>query len=138
MFVSSLRVCACAVGVVQSARCDGQSVQVFGAAAGKHGDPSLPQQQQCAVYPGRLSVPPGPGSSTLRPPQYRDTSAGSSVSTVLTAAAAAAVVFRAATPASTADPITASVAGESFYFQDAAAAYRTTPAINAYYEKCAI
>jgi len=124
------------IGVVQSARCDGQS-QVFH--SGKH-DPSPSQQQQpqgqCAaagVYGrlGGLTVSTGLGGAC--PQQHR----GVSVSSVLTAA------FRASAAATPADPaaIAASVAESAFYFQDGGG-YRTIPVAGApmtgYYEKCAI
>jgi len=121
------------VGVVKSARCDGQSQVLH---PGKHDPPQQPQQGQCAaagVYGrlGALASSTGLGGTCLQ--QYR----GSSTSSVLTAAFRASAAATPATPAA----VAASVGDSAFYFQDGGG-YRTTPVAGApmtnYYEKCAI
>jgi len=129
-----------AVGVVQSARCDGQSQLLQ---PNQH-DPKPQQHGQCVaaaagVYArlgGLASSSSGLGAAACPQQQYQG--ASSAATSVLSAAAA----FRAsAVAAAAATPAAVSVGESAFYFQDGAE-YRTTPVAGApmtsYYEKCAI
>jgi len=126
----------CDTGVVQSARCDGQSQLIH---PGETGDPAQQQQQQtphhCTALAGRVmgAEQHRAGLVTACPQQqYQAAAAAAATSSLLSAA------FRVSTSAGGVTSV-----GESgaCYFHDAAAAasYRTcTPVAASYYEKCVI
>ena len=118
-----------AVGVVQTARCDGQSQVLHSAQP----DPAQRQQRQCTVGTGVAGGTHGRVVDRgLGPQQFHAATPSSVLSAAFRVSAAAA----AATPAA----VPTSVGESAFYFHDGAGSYRSTPvaAASSYYEKCVI